>query len=434
MENNNRRRLIMVSLDAVGKRDMEFMKTLPNFSKLIENGAFCDTVYSVYPSLTYPAHASIVTGKMPNHHRIVSNTKLQPNRDNPDWLYKEKYIQAKTIVDIAKEKDYTICALLWPVMGKGPIDYNIPEVLVTRKLQNQVTACLANGTPGYLLDVNKRFGHIRHGINEPDLDDFLMASAEYTIKKYDPDMMLIHLTDVDTNRHNHGTTGPEIEAALRRHDDRIGKLIEWLSTTRSMDNTTLIVLGDHCQVDMHTIVYLNKLFVDKGLITLKNKKIVDYKIIAKSCDGSTYIYLNDKYKENETVIEEVMDVINSLKKDERLGIEEIYSCEEAAAMGADGNALCMIEGKRGYYFLNQHDVLTESVNETKNHKMLATHGCLPTKEENITFFAASGYGIKKGARVDTMHLWDEGPTIAKLLGGHLPGADGEVVEEFLDLE
>lgn len=92
----------------------------------------------------------------------------------------------------------------------------------------------------------------------------------------------------------------------------------------------------------------------------------------------------------------------------------------------------MIEGKKGYYFLNEYDVLTEKVSETKNLRMLATHGCLNTKEENITFFCAAGYGIKKGARVESMHLWDEGPTIASLMGGSLPEADGRVLAEILE--
>lgn len=428
----NKRRIVMVSLDAVGRRDMEFMKSLPNFSKMISEGSFCDRVYSVYPSLTYPAHTSIVTGKKPVNHRIIANTQFQPSRNNPDWLYKRKFIRGTTIVDEAKKAGYTICSLLWPVMGGGKIDWNLPEVLVTRKFQTQVTACLANGSPLYLLDINKRFGHIRHGIEEPALDDFLMACAEYTIDKHDPDMLLIHLTDVDTNRHNYGTWGPEIEAALRRHDERIGKLQKWLEAKRPDEEYVFIVLGDHCQVDMHTVVYLNKLFADKGLLTVKDGVIKDYKIYAKSCDGSTYVYLNPSFANDEALIEEAMDLLNEIKKDERLGIEEIFSAEEAYEMGADGNCLVMIEGKPGYYFLNGTDRLTQPVAELDNHPLFATHGCLPTKEENITFFAAKGPGIKKGATLESMHLWDEGPTIAKLMGWPLKGADGKVIEEFLE--
>lgn len=433
MGKEGKQRLIMVSLDATGKQDMEFMLKQPNFSKFVEEGCFCDTVYSVYPSLTYPAHSAIVSGKMPNHHRIVNNTRFQPKRHKPDWLYKEKYINGKTVVDVAKEQGLTVATLLWPVMGGAKVKYNLPEVMVTRKYSNQIIACLTNGTPKYLLEVNKKFGHIRKGISQPALDDFVMESAKYTIEKYDPDVMLIHFTDVDTQRHHFGVHHDEVTAGLIRHDKRLGELEEYLKKMRPMDKTTFVVLGDHCQVDMHTIVYLNKYFLDKGFLTVKNGHIDKYKAIAKEADGSCYIYLNKKYAKDEAFLEELTDTLNEMKKDERLGIEEIFTSEEAKEMGADENCFCLIEGKEGYYFLNEFDVLTEAVKDTKNNKMFATHGCLPTKPGNITFFAAKGYGIKKGARVESMHLWDEGPTIAKILGGSLPEADGRVVDEFLDL-
>lgn len=432
MSKENRRRVIIISLDATGRRDMEFMSKLPNFGRLIEEGAFCDKVYSVYPSLTYPAHTSIATGLKPNHHRIVNNTLFQVDREKPDWLYKEKYIQGKTIVDVAKEKKMKTAILLWPVMGGAKADYVLPEIMVTRKHQNQIVSCMVNGTPLYLYELNSKFGHLRKGITQPYLDDFLIECAKYTIDKYDPDMMMIHLCDVDTHRHNFGATGPEIEAALRRHDERLGILEEALAKKRPMDNTTFIVLGDHCQIDMHTIVYINKLFLDKGYITVRDGKITDYKAVVKECDGSAYVYLNKKCENDEAFIEELADTLNEIKNDERFGIEEIFTKEEAKEMGADEECFCMIEGKPGYYFLNEFEVLTEPVSETKNLKMLATHGCLNTKEENMTFFAAKGKGIKKGARVEEMHLWDEGPTIAKLMGGSLPDADGRIVTEILE--
>lgn len=428
---DDRQRIIMISLDATGKRDMEFMLKQPNFKKIVSEGAFCDNVYSVYPSITYPAHTSIVTGLTPNHHRIVNNTLFQPSRKHPDWMYKEKYIQGKTLVDIAREKKMVTMSLLWPVMGGAKIKLNLPEILVTRKLQTQATVCLANGTPKFLLEINSKFGHLRNGIKQPELDNFVCASAKYAIEKYDPDFMLIHFTDVDTNRHLHGVDAPEITEGLKRHDQRLGELIETLKKVRSMDKTTIIVLGDHCQLDMHTIVYLNKIFLDKGFLTVKDGKITDYKVIAKENDGSTYVYLNEKYASDNAFLDELTDTLNEIKNDECLGVEEIYTSKESAKMGADGNCFCMIEGKPGYYFLNEFDVLTEKVSETKNNQMFATHGCLPTKEGNITFFAACGYGIKKGARVGSMHLWDEGPTIAKLMGGSLPNTDGHVIEEFL---
>ena len=78
------RRMVVISLDAVGARDLAYLKTLPNFQKLRAQSGYCDHVESVYPSITYPAHTSIVTGKKPLHHGVVNNLRLQPGRKSPD--------------------------------------------------------------------------------------------------------------------------------------------------------------------------------------------------------------------------------------------------------------------------------------------------------------------------------------------------------------
>ena len=47
-------------------------------------------------------------------------------------------------------------------------------------------------------------------------------------------------------------------------------------------------------------------------------------------------------------------------------------------------------------------------------------------------FVAAGKGVRSGARVKEMHLWDEGPTIAKIMGWQLEDADGTVIEEIIE--
>ena len=79
--------MIVLSWDAVGSEDISYLKELPHFSSLLKRGAFCDQVKSVFPSLTYPAHATIITGKIPAHHGIVNNLRFQPEREKPDWFW-----------------------------------------------------------------------------------------------------------------------------------------------------------------------------------------------------------------------------------------------------------------------------------------------------------------------------------------------------------
>ena len=103
--------MVIISLDAVGARDLAYLKTLPNFQKLRAQSGYCDHVESVYPSITYPAHTSIVTGKKPLHHGVVNNLQLQPGRKSPDWMWQKHFIHGKTLYEAAAEKGYVTASI-----------------------------------------------------------------------------------------------------------------------------------------------------------------------------------------------------------------------------------------------------------------------------------------------------------------------------------
>ena len=49
------KKLIVLSVDSLFDEDMEYLKTLPNFKKILERGAYAQGgMRSVYPSFTYP--------------------------------------------------------------------------------------------------------------------------------------------------------------------------------------------------------------------------------------------------------------------------------------------------------------------------------------------------------------------------------------------
>ena len=425
---------VIVSFDAVGSSDFKTLSELPNFKKFLKNSAYCKEVSSIYPTLTYPAHTSIVTGKYPNRHGIVNNTMIQPKRSNPDWFWKRKYVKGTTFYDEARKAGMKVAALLWPVTAGAKIHYNIPEILPNRPWETQELVSFLNGSPLYELELLKNFGHLRDGVKQPALDDFTHQSLMHTLKKYKPNLTMVHFTDVDTNRHDYGVDAPEIKEAFLRHDIRLKEIIETLKSTGMYDETAIIILGDHSQLAVNKVIYPNYLLKQKGYITLKDNKIHTWKAFAHNCNGSCYIYLKDKNDlEMKTRIRELL---NELKEKFPEAIEHIFTGEEAATMGADGNCAFMLEAYEGWYFLDEYEELTTEVNmdSDKAHMMLGTHGFLPTKSEYHTFFAAKGVGIASNVEVKKMSLVDEGPTIAKLLGLELPDTDGMVIKELLEVE
>lgn len=427
--------LYIISFDGLATLDFDYISSLPNFKEFLSQASYCKKVYSVYPSLTYPAHASIVTGKYPKNHGIINNTLLQPNRESPDWYWSRHYIKGDTIYDLAIDKGMTVASLLWPVTAKSRIQYNMPEIFANRFWQNQIMLSLLNGNPLFQFQLNRKFGSLRNGMKEPELDDFIHKSFLYTIKNKKTDITFVHYSDLDSMRHCSGFYSEEAKDALLRHDKRLGEIIYTLKENNMYEDSTIVILGDHSSMDENKIIDLNVLLKSNGYIDVDSSgKIKNYRAIAKNCDGCAYIYLKDK--NDSTLTDTLYSLIDNFNK-ENPCIEEIYKKDTVVKLGADPNCAFMVEAKKGFYFLDdvEEDIIRHvepgDINRFRNITK-ATHGYSPYKKDYTTVFMASGRGIKKNVVIDTMNLVDEGPTMAKLLGIEMKDADGKIIDEILE--
>lgn len=430
------KRMLVVSFDCLAAEDFNLFSKLPNFQRILQSGSYAEHVESIYPSVTYPCHTTIVTGRYPSKHGIVNNTLMQPGWLSPDWHWFRKSITGTTFYDEAYKAGLSTAALLWPVTGRAKsIQYNLPEIFPNRAWQNQVLVSLFSGTPLYQLELNNRFGHLRNGLNQPQLDDFVLESALFTLKEKKPDIMLVHFTDLDTKRHYHGVHSDDAHAAIRRHDIRLGRLLDTLNDEGLADETTVVLLGDHSAIDVSKKIHVNVLFQDNGLIETDGKgRIVSWKVYCHSCDGSAYIYLKDKNDQ------EAMNIVKKILEQQLgNGIEFIVTGAEAGKRGADPNCAFMLEAQAGFYFAESiqgdyvEDVTTENLHEHPKN-MVSCHGFSPSKPNYTTFFLAAGKGIQSNQIIPHMRLVDIGPTLARLMGLDLGEIDGRIIEDFLALE
>jgi len=429
-----KRYFVIISFDALGKGDLEVLRELPGFSHLLRSASYCGTVNSVYPSLTYPCHASISTGMFPMNHGVVSNTLLQVNRKSPDWNWTRDRIKADTFYDAAMRNGYTTAALFWPGTAKSRVTFNMPEIFANRPWKNQILVSLLNGTPLYQLEMNRRFGHLRRGISQPWLDDYLQAAALFTLKEKRPNVTMIHFTELDAMRHRFGYDSLEARKALTSYDLKLQKVMALLEEEGMMEETTLFVLGDHDQIPVDKEMHLNSLFKAQGLIRTRNQKITTFDSYVQSQDGSAYVYLNDP--EDKVFLEKVRTLLESLARKDDFGIETVYTRKEAIALGANRECSFMLEARRGFVFKDSHWepllVKLDANGTGSDHHGLSTHGFSPFKEGYQTLFFATGKGIRKNIPIVTMSLLDEGPTFAHLMGSPLNNTDGRVLNEILE--
>lgn len=428
--------LIIISFDCLSSSDFSMLQELPNFRKLLQNGSYCKNVETIYPSVTYPCHASIVTGNFPNRHGVINNTFIQPGRLSPDWYWHRRHIKGTTLYDKAKKAGLSTAALLWPVTAKAKIDYNMPEIFANRSWHHQIPVSLWNGSLFFQLEMNRKFGHLRKGLEQPERDDFVLEATVETIKTKKPHLLLIHFTDLDTQRHYHGFSSDEAVAAIQRHDVRLGRIIDALKQADIVGQSTIIALGDHSALDESKAIKPNVLLRQKGLIQVNDRgKVVNWKAFCKSCDGSAYFYI--KNEEDTETKDQLITMLSELQKDDENGIERILTREEAASKGADPQAFLMFEARRGFYITESlegaflDEITMEDVKEKRY--TLASHGYSPEKDNYTTILMAMGKGIQTGKVIPYHHLVDEGPTFARLLGLHLGETDGSIIEALLKM-
>ncbi len=76
--------------------------------------------------------------------------------------------------------------------------------------------------------MNSKFGKLRNGIAQPQLDDFVTASVCWTLEHKYPDLTLVHLVDLDSMRHHYGVESKEAIEALERLDTHLGMMLDSL--------------------------------------------------------------------------------------------------------------------------------------------------------------------------------------------------------------
>ena len=99
-------RVILVSIDGLRGdilNNPTYTKDYPNLTRLMADGEYCTNVQTVFPSLTYPSHTSMITGVTPAKHGIVNNRPFVPKNNFVDWYWYADSIEVPTLITKAAQ-------------------------------------------------------------------------------------------------------------------------------------------------------------------------------------------------------------------------------------------------------------------------------------------------------------------------------------------
>jgi len=428
-----KKKLYVLSIDAMVTEDIDFMRTLPAMSKIVDGAAIVSNIISVYPTLTYTIHTSMLTGVYPDRHHIINNEILMPEVEHAPW-YRSCHNWDNDVVDIltaAKKAGYTTCAIHWPVTGDIDIDWHLPE------------SWTSDGTPESMYEEFVRLGAKREFLNEfwqdygvhvkglgdPAFTLLAHGAALAAIRNHQPDVMFEHLSLVDHTRHSHGVFDKHVyREAYFQIELMLSQVIDAMKAAGVYEDTTIVLTSDHGQTPVEKLVAPNMLLVRDGYVRLnEDGSLKDYDIVFKSAAHSLQVYVKD-----ESLIEKTGELLRKYAETEDMGFEVIRDAEQTEKeMHVKGGFCYSIEGADGYAYANSFtgELIRKADNSDYKYSV-ATHGHDPRKGPKPAMIL-KGPGIVPDARVDGVDIVDEAPTLAALLGVDLGKPDGKVIKEIL---
>lgn len=428
------RYVAVVSVDALVREDLPLLLGMKNCASLFGDCAVADRMRTVYPSLTHPVHASLLSGRACGGTGVVHNERFQPFAAQPSWYNLLTDIRCETIFHAARRRGLSACAARWPVTARGNdcIDYLVPEVLDGDLTDGDMEAALVRGGAGPIWESVARPNlRLLDGNARPGYDAFSAACAADIVRKYRPNLLLTHWGMVDSARHRRGVFGPHIKEALSWIDKWIGWLAAAYREAGIAERTDLILVSDHGQLDVSRKACLNVLFAENGLLrTDARGRLAEWDAFAVGGGLSAQIYL--RRRDDAGLYRRVRALLSDRLSEERGGFFRLLTADEARKeYGLYGGFSFVAETDGQTLFGNElQGAWMRGLNAPGEAEIRAAHGHMPHKGPQPPF-VASGPSFRPGARLAEGSVLDVAPTIAAILGLDLPEAEGKPMRELL---
>jgi predicted AlkP superfamily pyrophosphatase or phosphodiesterase len=198
------KRVLIVTFDGLRPEAIE-AANMQAVRELMKTGAYTLSAQTVKPSLTLPAHASMVTGTCPAKHVVRWN----------EYVPENGYALGTDIFDLAKAA-------------------GLRTVLVTGKEKlRQITEPASTDFFGFV-DATDRIKDI-----------VSLESMAITEIRKDFGLMLMHFPDGDLAGHEYGWMSTQQLSAYRRDDDSFDLLLDVMKSRNLYDDTLIVVTSDH---------------------------------------------------------------------------------------------------------------------------------------------------------------------------------------------
>jgi predicted AlkP superfamily pyrophosphatase or phosphodiesterase len=387
--------VIMIAIDGVRSDFVTGAESqrlnIPTIQALRSRGAYAVGIESVFPSQTFPAHASMMTGSPPSDHGVISDYSFdqESGSQSSEPRKSAREIKVETIFDLARRANLVTGAVGFPLTADAPIMFNQPDVA----------------------------------------EDFVKAAAAAEIiEKHCPNLLLVNFTSFDEAQRRYGPLSAESIKAMETIDTFVKKILDAAEKFQMSEDATFILVSDSGASRVEKEFNPNVLLAKKGWLAADGQgRITSWRAVTQSFGGSAAILVKDP--KDEAFINEVETFFTQQAEKSDGPIWRIITRREATKLGVDPRAALYLDAAP-LYAITAKTTGSPVTNLGKGGDR-AAHGYAPSRVEMRALFVIAGKGVISGGHTQYARLIDIAPTVARLLGLEMKTARGRVISEVL---
>jgi predicted AlkP superfamily pyrophosphatase or phosphodiesterase len=395
----------------------------PALRQLYHQGSHARAVRTIFPSYTYPGHATLVTGALPARHGVVNNRAIEPIEEKR-WLSDASDIRVPALWDAVRAAGGTTAALNWPLTKGAPIDWNVPDVWPGSD-DKLMQATRDASTPSLLDELEREAtGRLRLENFSSRLiahDVRLATMAAYLYERHRPTLTLVHCESAVQVQQEPGWRNPRRPRALAAADLVVSLLLEQIERDDHWKDTAFLVTGDHGMSEVHTALRPNIWLIEAGL---RPAKLDDnpWRATLHALGGAAVLRVQPPHQQNADAARQVLDSQPAALR----ATYRIVERPELDALGADPDAPFALAAAPGFVIDERTDPPLLQAN------VGMSHGHHPDDPEMNTGLILAGAGVRPGVIAPSLPLTSIAPLVAALLGLDFHAPDGEVYAGFVE--
>lgn len=361
--------VILISMDGV-RHDYPERAETPALDRLASSGARASRLVPVFPSNTFPSHASLATGTYPDRHGIVNNRFHDRKRGEFSYSDDASWLEAEPLWIAAERQGLKAAVFYW--VGSGSAWRERDASYVRRPYDRETK-------------VDEKVDQLVAWLDLPETER--------------PQLLMSYWRGADHAGHESGPDSRSVRNALEAQDRGLARLLEEIDQRGLWRSITVLVVSDHGMTQ-----------ATRGIDVRAVLKAEALRANLISGGGMAFVELDEPGRRPDA-----LRVLNALDGVEAFATEDLPDELRTHHPERSGDIVLVAEPPYSFRRGGWRRRLGRVFGRGRG-----THGYRPSHEHMGAIFYATGRGVPAGLELGAVRSIDIAATVAKLLSMEPP--------------